>query len=252
MVTFDRALAGTSADSWKADARLTATRELRLDGVRNLVVVAAHPDDESLGAGGLIAECASLGIRTLVVVVTDGAASHPDSPTVAPGDMAVRRAIEVREAIATLSPRAEVVLLGHADGSTRENRDAIVADLDRVVAFDSPDSILASTWRGDGHRDHRVVGELCASLASTRGVRHIEYPIWLWHWARPGDPEVPYAQLLRLPLSDFAAAAKVRAIAAHRSQLSSLSDASCDDAVLAPEFVEIFTTGTELYVEAVG
>ena len=41
-----------------------------------LVVVSAHPDDESLGAGGLIADRSVGGPRVQVVVATDGEASH--------------------------------------------------------------------------------------------------------------------------------------------------------------------------------
>jgi LmbE family N-acetylglucosaminyl deacetylase len=37
-----------------------------------MVVIAPHPDDEVLGAGGLIAAQAFLGVEIVVVAVTDG------------------------------------------------------------------------------------------------------------------------------------------------------------------------------------
>ena len=48
---------------------------------QRLVVVAAHPDDESLGAGGLIATAHDAGISIYVVLLTAGEASHPESPS---------------------------------------------------------------------------------------------------------------------------------------------------------------------------
>ena len=42
-----------------------------------MVVFAAHPDDEVLGAGGIIALLAAAGARLRVVAVTDGESSHP-------------------------------------------------------------------------------------------------------------------------------------------------------------------------------
>src|SRR6185312_15572981 len=42
------------------------------------VIVAAHPDDEILGAGGTLARLAAGGARLRLVAVTDGEASHPE------------------------------------------------------------------------------------------------------------------------------------------------------------------------------
>jgi len=249
VVRFDSTIAGTTAAVWDADERLAAVSALSLDGVENLVVVAAHPDDETLGAGGLIAECASRGIRTLVVIVTDGAASHPDSPTATPSALAARRADEVRAAVSALSPQAAVLQLGHPDGGAREAATAIAADLERAIPVAGSTTLLVAPWRGDGHRDHRVVGEVCAAFASERGVRLLEYPIWLWHWAHPGHDDVPYAHFARLELSNSALESKHRAIAAHDSQVLPLSDAPGDEALLAPEFVENFAHATEYFVE---
>lgn len=52
---------------------------------RPFIVVAPHPDDESLGCGGLIAEACRQGLRGKVVIVSDGAGSHPNSKAYAAG-----------------------------------------------------------------------------------------------------------------------------------------------------------------------
>ncbi|WP_258374343.1 PIG-L deacetylase family protein [Curtobacterium sp. MCBD17_032] len=47
-------------------------------------MVAPHPDDETLGAGGLIAIAADRGLPVHVVLVSRGEGSHPESPTTRP------------------------------------------------------------------------------------------------------------------------------------------------------------------------
>ena len=249
-MTFDSTMTGTSAATWAGDTRLTTLPPFTLEGVQSLVVVAAHPDDETLGAGGLIAECGRRGIRTLVVVVTDGAASHPDSPTATARDLAARRSDEVRAAVGILSPLAAVLLLSHPDGGTLEARDEIAADLRRAIPAIGSSTLLVAPWRGDGHRDHRVVGEVCAEIAAARSLRFAEYPVWLWHWAHPGHGDVPYDGLRRLALDADLRETKQRAIDAYDSQVRPLSDAAGDEAMLDAGFVEHFTGSGEFLVVA--
>ncbi|MEO5866005.1 MAG: PIG-L family deacetylase, partial [Sphingomonas sp.] len=45
----------------------------------SLLVIAPHPDDEILGAGGIMAQAKARGDRVAVVVATDGARSNPDT-----------------------------------------------------------------------------------------------------------------------------------------------------------------------------
>ena len=56
---------------------ITTTRELT--GGRPFVVLSPHPDDETLGTGGLIAAARTAGQEVDVIVVTDGSGSHPRS-----------------------------------------------------------------------------------------------------------------------------------------------------------------------------
>ena len=123
MVTFDGRTSGTPARDWEADPRFGALDVLGLPAVGRVVVVAAHPDDETLGAGGMLAELAAAGRPADVVVVTDGSASHPGSSTVRPDQLRTQRADELRRALAILSPESHLTLLGRPDGGVREERD---------------------------------------------------------------------------------------------------------------------------------
>jgi hypothetical protein len=61
-------------DEWAGLKHLPAADPLDWPSV---VLVAAHPDDEVLGAGGTMAMLAAAGTRLRLIAVTDGEASHP-------------------------------------------------------------------------------------------------------------------------------------------------------------------------------
>ena len=259
MVTFDSAEPGTPAALWFADDRLPGLPSLELAGIEHLVVVAAHPDDESLGAGALIAEAAQRGIPVTVIIVTDGAASHPDSPTTTPEELRRMRTAEALLAVHRLSPDAEAHLLAFPDGAVAENREAIrtaIGDLlpDTAGTTDTgtagPDAsvLLVAPWRGDGHADHTVVGEICAEFALAASVDLLEYPIWLWHWAAPDDALVPWSRFVALSPRGDALARKQNAVDAYASQAEPLSDQPGDEAMLLEPFLENFRGKRELFV----
>ena len=93
-----------------------------LDGFDRVVVVAAHPDDETLGAGGLIATAAAADLDVHLFVCTAGEHSHPSSPTHRPEDLAMRRKDEVREALGALAPGAGITLAQRPGRASRRAR----------------------------------------------------------------------------------------------------------------------------------
>ena len=47
----------------------------------------------------------------------------------------------------------------------------------------------------------------------------LEYPIWMWHWATPGDAAVPWDRLRAVPLAAHAVERKAAAAQCYRSQI---------------------------------
>ncbi len=214
-------------------------------GRERLVVVVAHPDDETLACGGLLARAAEHDLPTVVVVATDGEASHPDSPTMDPETLAGRRREELIGAVAVLHPAARLIRLGLPDSRLPGHEDTIADRLRDVV---DADTLLVSTWRHDAHGDHEAVAQAAADVAIETGARHLEAPIWLWYWGEPAD--VPWQQCTVLPLTPGEVAAKEQALARYRSQTAPLSPAPGDEAVLDAAMLSSFRRTYETYIDS--
>jgi LmbE family N-acetylglucosaminyl deacetylase len=236
---------GTPEQTWRAWRAMGAWPVIGVDAViageggARPLVVAAHPDDEVLGAGGLLARIGDAEI----VAVTDGEASHPGSLAVDRGELAARRRRETEEALRRLGVGRPVVhRLGQPDGAVDE-----VALTGVLCELLGPDRWCVATWRLDGHPDHEAVGRAAARACRARGARLLEYPVWTWHWARPGDERVPWQRCRRLPLSPAEQAAKRDAVAAFESQIRPLGPDPADAAVLPPEVLARFDRPFEVF-----
>ena len=244
MVSFSHLDAGTTEEVWREAFDGRALPDLDAD-VEHLVVVAAHPDDETLGAGGLMASAAHRGTRVTVLVVTDGEGSHPDSPSHTPADLAAVRRREVADALEQLSPAIELLFLGLPDGGTDGHRAAVAASL-RALLTGAVKRLVVSPWMGDGHRDHRVVGEVSAAVCGELRVPWRGYPIWLWHWGSSED--VPWEDIEVFALDHETADRKVAATRRHQSQIAPLSSAPGDEVMLHDGMQAHFDRSFEVFV----
>jgi LmbE family N-acetylglucosaminyl deacetylase len=247
VVTFSAADAGTGAHEWTADPRFATLPRVPLDPaeVEHVVVVAAHPDDESLGAGGLLSRAARSGLKVSVVVATDGEASHPASPTHSADQLRSVRRDELRRAVSHLAPNASVERLGFPDGRLPDHEEDLLVSLVELIG-DGRRTLLAAPWRHDGHPDHEAAGRVAAAAAARTGAGLLEYPIWFWHWGTPSS--APWERLRVLVLDDVDVTAKTGAHALHRSQVEPLSDQPGDEVLLGPDLLQHFTGGREVYV----
>ncbi|WP_169806913.1 PIG-L deacetylase family protein [Actinomadura macra] len=221
---------GTPARAWREWPGLRTLPELDVSRWRNAAIVAAHPDDEILGVGGLLA---MLDVPVTLIAVTDGEGSHPDLPE--EQIAAVRRA-ETEAALAEVRARlgrgADVHRLGFPDGGIRDERlTPVLTEL--LGGFDA----CLATWEADAHRDHEAVGRSALAAGATAGVEVLRFPIWAWHWAMPGDPRLPWDDAVRVTLTADAAASKRAAIDCFTSQLGT---------ILPPAIVEHFRRGEEV------
>lgn len=124
-----------------------------------LLVLTAHPDDESFSPGATLARYAAEGVRVVIVCATRGQAGKAGNPPVCSREElpAVREA-ELREAARRLGVE-EVHVLDYRDGELeRAPFDGLVADLAGWVERVRPEVVITFPPGGiSGHRDHQVL-----------------------------------------------------------------------------------------------
>ena len=219
---------------------------------RSCLVLAPHPDDETLGCGATIMRKLAAGTSVQIVIATDGR-YWPPSTKLSADALAEIREEEAHRAGAILGlPRENISFLRFEDGRLAEHRRLL---RDRLVdIFDKmdPEEIFAPSII-DSHPDHRVLAELGRELAHARSGRFpvlYEYPIWFW------DPRIwRVKQLLelrtRIVRTENFLIRKREAIAAYRSQVTNLTgDPSW--ATLRPGFLRQFLQSEETFFEVIG
>ena len=251
MVAFTHADAGTPEAEWAASG-VAALAELPLDAAelaaRTFVVIAAHPDDETLGAGGLMRKLHAAGADVRVLLCTAGEASHPDSPSTTPEQLAAVRLAEFGSAVPLLAPAATWTYLKLPDGQLAAHTDSIAGSiLDAVAASrkDPENVVLVAPYRSDGHTDHDSLGALAARMAQGNGYGLLEFPIWYWLWANPAVDT--WRSWVRVPLSRSEQHAKAQAMRAHASQTEPLSELPGDEVLLSDAFQEHFARPWETF-----
>lgn len=220
---------------------------------RRLLVIAPHPDDESLGCGGLIHAFAKDGRQVRIAFITDGGASHPSSNAWSRERLAARRRDEALAALVTLGlSRTDALFLDLRDADmpapgSRADRAACERLAAGIRSF-KPDLTLLP-WRRDPHRDHRDAWRLgrCALAAAGSPSDKLEYAVWLDEFGAPGDqPQADEAAPLVFDVT-AGQAAKRAAVYAHASQTTDLIDDDPMGFRLSADTIERLTGSAERY-----
>jgi LmbE family N-acetylglucosaminyl deacetylase len=188
------------------------------------LVVAPHPDDETLGAGGLLQRAHGAGAAVRVLRLTDGEANPwPQRwlerrwriDAAARARWAARRRAECEAALFALGldPVADLVALGWPDGGVTDRLFDDTADT--VAAFRAVVDAFAPTHlvvpaADDRHPDHNVVPVIAALALGDAAPRTLAYRV---HGGSRGDA-------LTIALTPAELDAKRRALACHRTQLA--------------------------------
>ena len=224
---------------------------------RSTLVIAPHPDDETLGCGGTIAMQARSGAPIDVVVVSDGSRGTPVA-TAAPESFASQRERECIDACRHLGvPPERVHFLRLPDAELTAHVDAVRSGLREAITASDVDVVI-SPLAHDAHADHRIVASVVDEMLDVElaGRRVLAYPLWFWNrWAWTERERSPMRQRSDLVLGPARIAVssnwrKVRigdlvtikraALEAHASQV---------EHVLDPQWVEQFMHAEELFLE---
>lgn len=139
-----------------------------------LLAVMAHPDDESMGAGGTLAKYAAEGVETYLITATRGEHGWFGAPDDYPGPHALGqiREKELAAAAGVLGLK-EVTLLGYIDGELdRADPQEVIAQLARHIRRIRPHVVITFDPNGYyGHPDHIAISQFAASavLAAASG-----------------------------------------------------------------------------------
>jgi LmbE family N-acetylglucosaminyl deacetylase len=217
---------------------------------RSCVVLAPHPDDETLGCGATIMRKRAAGALVHIVIATDGRHSlqRSDPPAEA---LANLREEEARRAGAILGLAGEnIAFLRFEDGRLVDHRPRLRDRLAAIVNEIDPDEIFVSSIL-DSHPDHRVLAEVARELTQVLSHRPrvlYEYPIWFWDprlW-RVGD--LLDLRICAVRTEEFRIR-KCAAIAAYRSQVADLTGASGAPPPLRRGFLRQFLRREEIFFE---
>ncbi len=157
---------------------------------RTVVVMHAHPDDESIFTGVTIRRLADAGARVVLVTATCGELGGSRIPLAADETIAERRLVELEWAAERLGV-ARLVLLGRRDSGLPGTADNLhpgalaAADSDRLARriaqlaiSENAEALVYDDSRGVyGHPDHVAIHRLGSRAAEMVGITGYEFTV---------------------------------------------------------------------------
>ena len=203
---------------------------------KKVLVITPHPDDADFWCSGTIAKWLGDGATVRYVLCTDGGKGTTD-PNISSADLSKLREQEQADAVEALGVQ-ELVLLHHPDGSL-EDDDELRRELVRQIRQVQPDVALCpEPYRKNlaWHRDHRIAGQValdavfpCArdhlhfvELWRDEGLEPHKTPTMLFWGTENADTTIDISESMD---------AKIKAVAAHKSQMDGRSLKEIEDFV---------------------
>jgi len=223
-----------------------------LSNQKPAIVFAPHPDDETLGCGGMIALKRQQGVPVWVVFMTDGQDSQFNHERI----KTIAELVEIRkhEALAALNmlgvQSSEIHFLDLPDGSLpalpEAKRQQVVEQLVELLKMTHAQEVYV-TYRKEIHPDHQETYALVRSaiLQSQQALELIQYPVWA-NW-RPQQIDFKAAEIENVYRLAIAGTRdkKIQALDAYRSQYLPLKPGAKPP--LPPGFLKWFASPYEIF-----
>lgn len=199
------------------------------------IVLAPHPDDETLGAGGLVAKLCRAAVPVTIVAITDGEGAYPDTPHL--GEI---RALEQTEALRRLGvPRSRIHRLHLPDRHISRYEKELA---DQLLPLVTGHMHLVAPWQRDFHPDHEAAGRAAARVAQLNDITITYYLFWTWHRGEPSM--LDGLGITKLALSDLELKSKLHALQSHVSQF----EHGDGQPILSPELLAPAHRAFEVYI----
>lgn len=241
---------GTSQEAWRNWSGLQDLPQLNIAKSfaphQRVCILAPHPDDEILGCGGLFQQLAANGNPIVLIHVTNGTQSHPNSQVYPPENLNIIRPQESIKALEVLGVANQVttMALNLADGNVFAQQDQFHQELSAII---QPEDILITTFINDGHPDHEATGQVVASFAKQQHLACYQVLIWAWHWAKPGDSRIPWHCAMRVNLTTEQLQRKLQAITCFKSQITA-DDSTGSPPILSAKAIARISQPWEVYL----
>lgn len=206
---------------------------------KRVLIVAPHPDDETIGAWGLMRRLRRNGAAVEVIVVSDGGGSHPASRAWPKPRLVQARMRETRQAMRAIGilPGA-CTFLRLPDGELALRSAQLQSRLRTSLWRRRPVVLIIGPAIGDAHPDHDAVARALWRLRR-RGERRLSYHVWPEGAATGSRGVSEY-------LGSAAMAAKRCAVLSYRTQTGIIRDAEAGFA-LTDRHLRHFVRPRELF-----
>ena len=137
-----------------------------------LMCILAHPDDESLGTGGILARYAAEGVYTSVITATRGQRGWLGNAADYPGPEALGRTREAElRAAANVLGVQELILLDYMDGELdkAEWQTAVTQIAHHIRRIQPHVVVTFDPYGAYGHPDHIAISQMAAAAIVTAG-----------------------------------------------------------------------------------
>ena len=241
---------GTSQEAWKNWSGLQDMPRFDITKSfaphQRVCIFAPHPDDEIIGCGGLLQQLTANGNPIVLIHVTNGTQSHPNSTIYTQEKLNTIRPQESMQALEILGVAHQVttVALNLADGEVFAQQEQFHQKLSTII---QADNILITTFMRDGHPDHEATGQVVASFAKQQHLACYQVLIWAWHWAKPADNRIPWHCAMRVDLTPEQLQRKIEAITCFESQIT-IDDSTGNPPILSAQAIARISQPWEVYL----